>query len=56
MEELASIASNFGYPAAVTAVLLWYISTEMKEMRKVIEQNNIVITKLTEHITQKDGD
>ena len=50
MEEAAQLISSVGFPIAAFLLMFWYTKTEAKETREAINQNTLVLTKLTEEI------
>lgn len=49
-DSLITILSNVGFPIAVSIFLIYFMQTEMKEMRKTIENNTITMQKVVDSL------
>mgnify|MGYP007037174524 CR=1 FL=1 len=54
MESLIQIISTLGFPIAVSVALFWYMVTEQKELRAVIDNNSNILLRILEHFKQDD--
>lgn len=52
---ITQIISSVGFPIVAAGGLFWYMVTENKETRKVVENNTQVLLRILEHV-KKDGD
>lgn len=50
MENLIEIISSFGFPVAITLILLYYINSELRKTRDVIERNTTTLSDLQTYI------
>lgn len=59
MDSIVQIISAVGFPIVAAGAMFWYMVTESKDTRKVVENNTLALTKVLEHITseeeKKDG-
>lgn len=49
-DSLVTILSNVGFPIAMSIFLIYFMQTEMKEMRKTIENNTITMQKVVDSL------
>lgn len=49
-DSLITILSNVGFPIAMSIFLIYFMQTEMKEMRKTIENNTITMQKVVDSL------
>ena len=52
---ITQIISSVGFPIVAAGGLFWYMVTENKETRKVVENNTQVLLRILEHV-KKDGE
>ena len=50
----SQIISSVGFPIAAAIGLFWYMVTENRETRKVVENNTQVLLRILEHVTKED--
>lgn len=50
MENITEIIGTLGFPIAITLILLYYINSELRKTRTVIEQNTSIINDLQTYI------
>lgn len=50
MENIVEIIGTLGFPIAITLILLYYINSELRKTRTVIEQNTNIINDLQTYI------
>ena len=57
-DSLVTILSNVGFPIAMSIFLIYFMQTELKEMRKSIENNTLTMQKLLDSLNDfnKSGD
>ena len=59
MDSIVQIISAVGFPIVAAGAMFWYMVTEAKDTRKVVENNTLALTKVLEHISseeeKKDG-
>lgn len=51
---ITQIISSVGFPIVAAGGLFWYMVTENKETRKVVENNTQMLARILEHITKED--
>lgn len=51
---IAALISSVGFPIVSAGALFWYMVTEERKTREVIENNTHVIFKILEHIRNLD--
>lgn len=49
-DSIITILSNVGFPIAMSIFLIYFMQTEMKEMRKTIENNTITMQKVVDSL------
>lgn len=54
IQNLVTIVSSVGFPIVAAGGLFWYIVTDSRDMRKVVENNTLALTKVLEHISKED--
>lgn len=47
---LIQAIGSVGFPIVITLVLLWYMKSELSELRKTVENNTLMMQKLIDHI------
>ena len=52
--SISQIISSVGFPIAAAVGLFWYMVTENRETRKVVENNTQVLLRILEHVTKED--
>lgn len=55
LDQIVKAISTVGFPIAAFAAMFWYMVTEGREMRRVVENNTQTLTRLLEHVA-KDGE
>lgn len=59
VNSIVQIISAVGFPIVAAGALFWYVVTDSRDMRKVVENNTLALTKVLEHISseedRKDG-
>lgn len=50
VDSIVTILSNVGFPIAISIFLIHFMQTEMKEMRKTIENNTITMQKVADSL------
>ena len=50
ISAIGDLFSNMLFPAAMCILLFYFVFSEMKEMRKTIEANTLVIQKLADSL------
>ena len=51
---ITQIISSVGFPIVAAGGLFWYMVTENKETRKVVENNTQVLMRILEHVKKED--
>ena len=57
MDTIATIGqliSTYGFPIVACGALYWFIIKELREDRKIIENNTQALIKILEHIKKED--
>ena len=52
--EIVQAISTVGFPIVMTAALFWYMVTENRETRKVIENNTNMLSRVLEHMVEDE--
>lgn len=55
LDQIVKAISTVGFPIAAFAAMFWYMVTESREMRRVVENNTKTLSRLLEHVS-KDGE
>ena len=53
---LIQAVGSVGFPIVITLVLLWYMKSELSELRKTVENNTLMMQKLIDHIERSPSD
>ena len=51
---IGQLIGSYGFPIVSSGALFWYIVTEEREMRTIVQQNTTVIAQLLEHLKKED--
>ena len=54
INAISTLISAVGFPIVTAGALFWYMVTEERKTREVIENNTHVILKILEHIRELD--
>ena len=54
MESLTQIISTLGFPIATAVALFWYMVSEQKELRAVIDNNSNILLRILEHLKEEE--
>ena len=54
MDDLVQIISTLGFPIATAVALFWYMVTEQKELRSVIDNNSNILLRILEHLKEEE--
>lgn len=46
MDEIVTLINTCGFPITICLFLLWFVKTEISNLREVIERNTIVMEKI----------
>ncbi|MBO5884934.1 MAG: hypothetical protein J6S85_20315 [Methanobrevibacter sp.] len=49
---IVTIISTVGFPIAMSVYLIYFLQTELKEMRKTIENNTLTMQKLVDKLSE----
>lgn len=52
MSEVAQLIASLGFPIVCAGALFWYIVKEQKNTREVVQNNNVIMQKILEHIRE----
>lgn len=53
---IGQFIGSYGFPIVMCGLLFWYMVTEQKETRKVIEGNTKILVRLLEHFHLEEGE
>lgn len=56
MENAVQLISQLGFPIATAVALFWYMVKENRELRKAIDNNTTMMTRILEHLTSEEGE
>ena len=56
LTTIGQFIGAYGFPIVMCGLLFWYMVTEQKETRKVIEGNTKISVRLLEHFHLEDGE
>lgn len=56
LTTIGQFIGAYGFPIVMCGLLFWYMVTEQKETRKVIEGNTKILVRLLEHFHIDEGD
>lgn len=56
VDSIVTIISSVGFPIAMSIFLIYFMQTEMKEMRKTIENNTITMQKVVDSLDDMKKD
>ncbi len=51
--SVTTLIGSLGFPIFTTVALFWYMVTEQKELRLIIQNNTAVLTRILEHIKEQ---
>lgn len=51
---IAQLVGSVGFPICISIYLIYFMQTEMKEMRKTIENNTLTMQKLVDKLNEDD--
>ena len=54
MDAIMTIISNVGFPIAACCGLMYFINTTIKELRTTIEQNTILLEKISAFLEREE--
>lgn len=49
VEIIGKAIGMYGFPIVAAAAMFWYMVTEQRELRKVINENTQMLSKILEH-------
>lgn len=52
--NIGQLIANYGFPIVCCGALFWLIIKELRESRKIIENNTIVLNRILEHIKKEE--
>lgn len=52
--SVGQLISNFGFPIVCCGALFWFIIRELRDCRKIIENNTNVLNRILEHIKKEE--
>ena len=52
MENIVQVISSVGFPIAACCGLMWFINTTIKELRETIQQNTILLEKISSFLAK----
>ena len=55
-DSVVQMIGTLGFPIVCAGALFWYMVTEERELRKVIENNSQILLRILEHMKGVDGD
>ena len=56
VNTITSIISSVGFPIAACVGLFWYMTKQNEELKKAIDNNTLILTKLCERLGNRDGE
>lgn len=56
LSTIGQFIGSYGFPIVMCGLLFWYMVTEQKETRKVVEGNTKIMTRLLEHFHLEEND
>lgn len=54
MDTVVQLITTLGFPIVTACALFWYIVTDGREMRKVVDNNTSVLLRILEHFKDED--
>lgn len=54
MDAIMTIISNVGFPIAACCGLMYFINTTIKELRTTIEQNTLLLEKISAFLEREE--
>lgn len=52
---IAQLVGSVGFPICMSIYLIYFMQTELKEMRKTIENNTLTMQKLVDKLNEDSG-
>lgn len=56
INTIASLIGSVGFPICMSIYLIYFMQTELKEMRKSIENNTLTMQKVVDSLDKLDKD
>lgn len=56
VNSIATIVSSVGFPICMSIYLIYFMQTELKEMRKTIENNTITMQKIVDRLDKMENE
>ena len=54
--NIGQLIANYGFPIVACGALFWFIIKELRDCRKIIENNTVVLNRILEHIKKEEND
>lgn len=54
MDAILNMISNVGFPIAACGCLMYFINTTIKELRETIQQNTILLEKISAFLEKEE--
>ena len=54
INSIATIVSSVGFPICMSIYLIYFMQTELKEMRKTIENNTITMQRIVDKLDAEE--
>ena len=56
VNSIATIVSSVGFPICMSIYLIYFMQTELKEMRRTIENNTITMQKIVDRLDKMENE
>ena len=56
VNSIATIVSSVGFPICMSIYLIYFMQTELKEMRRTIENNTITMQKIVDRLDKMESE
>ena len=56
VNAVVTIISTVGFPIAMSIYLIYFMQTELKEMRRTIENNTLTMQKIVDKLDEDNND
>ena len=53
MDQIVQIIGTVGFPIVAAGALFWYMTTEQRELRNVIDNNSNILLRILEHLKEE---
>lgn len=52
--QIIQLIGSLGFPIVACGAMFWYMVKEMKELREVVSNNTLALTRILEHLSDEE--